>query len=128
MTTNGDDLELELDARCRVARFDACQSLYVTVECPRRDFGATVQDGIDQGVVDEDVLVLSLHHVVALRPQDGHVTVHVDGPFVTDSFEHRVDDDDGTGSTDAGAAESSEESNIDDRREIQRETSLCHNR
>ena len=32
---------------------------------------------LKQGIVDEDVLILSLDHVVPLGPQTRHVTIHV---------------------------------------------------
>ena len=49
--------------------------------------------------MDKYILVLCLDHVVALRPQAGHVTVHVHGALVLDPLQHRVYDDEGTGST-----------------------------
>ncbi len=48
--------------------------------------------------MDEDVLVLGLDHVVALGAQAGHVTVHVHRLLVLHPLQHRVDDDEGTGS------------------------------
>ena len=41
----------------------------------------------------EDVLVLRLDHVVALRPQAGHVTVYVDHVLVFHFVQHRIYDD-----------------------------------
>ena len=74
---------------------------------------------LEQGVVYEDVLVLGLHHVVPLRPQAGHVPVHVhldehindDDPdrwrahrlLVLHPLEHGVDHDEGAGPAHAGA-------------------------
>ena len=48
----------------------------------------------------EDVLVFRLHHVVALRSQTRHVAVHVNTALMFDSFEHRIDDDEGASATD----------------------------
>jgi hypothetical protein len=104
VATDGTDLEFEFDAGGRVSGLDARQSLYVAVKCPRRDLGAAVEHGVDQCIVDEDVLVLGLYHIVALRPQNGHVTVYVNSPLVPDALEHGIDDDDGTSATDSGAA------------------------
>ena len=49
--------------------------------------------------MDKYVLILCLNHVVTLRPQARHVTVHVDSALVLDPLQHRVDDDEGTGSS-----------------------------
>jgi hypothetical protein len=53
---------------------------------------AAYQDGLKQGLVDEDVLVLRLDHVVSLCAQASHVTVDVDGLFVFQTFQHRIND------------------------------------
>ena len=58
----------------------------------RRDLSIAGLDGLEQRVVDEDVLVLRLDHVVALGAQTRHVAVDVDRSFVFDAFQHRVDD------------------------------------
>ena len=46
------------------------------------------QNGLKQGLVDEDVLVLRLDHVVSLCAQASHVTVDVDGLLVFQSLQH----------------------------------------
>ena len=43
--------------------------------------------------MDEDVLVLRLHHVVALRAQTRHVTIDIDRAHVLEALQHRVDHD-----------------------------------
>ena len=50
------------------------------------------QNGLKQGLVDEDVLVLRLDHVVSLCAQASHVTVDVDGLLVFQSLQHGIDD------------------------------------
>ena len=65
------------------------------------------QHGLEQGVVDEDVLVLGLDHVVPLGPEAGHVTVNVDGLLVLEPLEHGVDDDEGASPANPGTAISS---------------------
>ena len=97
------DLELEFHAGDRVTRQALAQLLYLQVEIARRYLRVARLDGLEDGVVYEDVLVLGLDHVVALRAQAGHVAVDVDGPNVLDPLEHRVDDDERSGATDAGA-------------------------
>jgi len=86
------DLELERHAGNGVAGLDARQPLYVREEIARRDLGVARLDRLDERVVDEDVLVLGLYHVVALWAQTRHVTVDVQRLLVFDALEHRVDD------------------------------------
>ena len=52
----------------------------------------------------EDILVLSLDHVVPLSPQTGHMTVHIHRLLVLHPLQHGVDDDEGPGAADPGAA------------------------
>ena len=52
----------------------------------------------------EDILVLSLDHVVPLGPETGHVAVHVHCLLVLHPLQHGVDDDEGPGAADPGAA------------------------
>ena len=63
------------------------------VQMPRRDLRVARLDSLEQRVVDEDVLVLCLHHVIALRTQTRYVTVDVDRSLVFHAFQHRVDHD-----------------------------------
>ena len=50
------------------------------------DFRVAGKDGFGQGVVDENVLVFRLHHVIPLRAQTRHVTVDVDGFVVFEAL------------------------------------------
>ena len=52
----------------------------------------------------EDVLILSLDHVVPLSPQTGDVAVHVHRLLVLHPLQHGVDDDEGPGAADPRAA------------------------
>lgn len=54
--------------------------------------------------MDEDVLVLRLDHVVALRSEARHVTVDVEHVVVLESVEHCVDDNERSGPADTSAA------------------------
>ena len=56
--------------------------------------------------MDEDVLVLGLYHVVALRAETRHVAVDVDAALVLDALQHRVDDDEGARAAHASAVTS----------------------
>jgi len=53
----------------------------------------SAQYRFEDGIVDEDVLVLGLHHVVTLRAQARHVTIDIDRLLVSDPLQHGVDDD-----------------------------------
>ena len=74
------------------------------MERARRNLRVSARHRFQHGVVDEDVLVFRLDHVVALRPEARHVTVHVDRVLVAQAFQHRVDDDEGARPTHSGAA------------------------
>ena len=74
------------------------------VEMASRDLCVARLDGLEQGVVDEDILVLGLYHVVALGSQARHMAVDVDSSLVFDALQHRVDHDERTGPADTGTA------------------------
>ena len=63
------------------------------VEIASGNFSRAALHRLENSVVDENVLVLRLYHVVTLRAQARHVTVDIDRPLVSDPFQHRVDDD-----------------------------------
>ena len=65
--------------------------------------GFSYHDGLQKSFVNEYVLVLRLHHVVPLRAEAGDVAVDVDGLLVLQTLQHRVDDDESSGTTDSGA-------------------------
>jgi len=60
------DLKFELNAGARLAHVYTAEPLKMSVETASEDLGVTGLDGLDERVVDEDVLVLGLYHVVAL--------------------------------------------------------------
>jgi len=63
------------------------------VEIASWNFRISAEDRLEHGIVNEDVLVLGLHHVVTLRAQTRHVTIDIDRLLVSDPLQHRVDDD-----------------------------------
>jgi len=77
------------------------QPLYVRVEIARGYLSGSTLDGLEHGVVYENILVLGLHHVVTLCAQARHVTIDVDRLLVSDPLQHRVDDDERPRATDA---------------------------
>jgi hypothetical protein len=62
------------------------EPLYVSVQVASRDFGVSGLDGLQNGIVYEDVLVLGLDHVVALRSKARHVTVDIDSLVLPDAL------------------------------------------
>lgn len=101
--TSVSNLKLSLHAAAAVGKW-LREFLYVRVEVPRRDLRVARLHGLKEGIVDEDVLVLGLDHVVALGAEARHVAVDVDRPLVFDAFQHRVDDDERTRTTDSRAS------------------------
>jgi len=97
------DLELEFNSGARLRNVHAAESLQMRVQTASGDLGVAALYGVDECVVDEDVLVLGLHHVVALRAETRHVTVHVERPLVFGALQHRVDDDHRSSATHSGA-------------------------
>ena len=93
--------KLSLDAGGCVGQAAFAQPLYMREEVARRYLGRAALDRLEHGVVHEDVLVLRLHHVVALRAQARHVTVDVDRLLVSDPLQHGVDDDERPRAADA---------------------------
>jgi hypothetical protein len=67
------------------------------------DVGFFAGDGLDQSVVNENVLFFGLHQKVALRTDVAQETEHVDAFFVLDLLEHGVQDDVGARATNTGA-------------------------
>ena len=61
--------------------------------------------GFQHGIMNEDVLVLRLNHVVALGAQARHVTIDIDGVDVLETLQHRVDHDECACPTHASTAE-----------------------
>ena len=104
------DLKLGLHATTAVGQ-RLGEFLYVGVEMSSRDLSVSRLDGLEEGVVDEDVLVLRLNHVVALCTQARHVAVDVDGPLMLHALQHRVDDDERTRSADAGTSHRTDNNN-----------------
>jgi len=57
------------------------------------NLGIATEHRLQDGIVNKDILVLGLHHVVTLRAQARHVTIDIDRLLVSDPLQHRVDDD-----------------------------------
>ena len=103
-TCHTSDLELQLHAGDGLPGLWLRQLLDVSGQVAGRNLCVAALDGLQQGVVDEDVLVFCLHHVVALCTQAGHVTVNVHSLLVLDAFQHGVDDDESSRAAHAGTA------------------------
>lgn len=66
--------------------------------------GGATRGSLQQGLMDEDVLVLCLHHVVALGAHARHVAVDVHGLLMLDPLQHGIDDNEAAGSAHASTA------------------------
>lgn len=97
-------LELQLHAGDILSGLNLRQPLDVGVQVPGGDLGVAAGHGLQQRIVNEDVLVLGLDHVVPLGTHQCDVTVDVDGLLVLDSLCHGVNHNEA-----AGAAHSSTE-------------------
>ena len=86
-------LELQLHAGDILSRFNLRQPLDVGVQVPGGDLGVPAGHGLQQRVMNEDVLVLRLDHVVPLGAHQRDMAVDVDGLLVLDSLRHGVDHD-----------------------------------
>lgn len=82
---------------------DLCQPLYVGVQVSGRDLGVPTGHSLEQCVVDEDVLVLRLNHVVPLGAHQRHMAVDVNGLFMLDSLRHGVNDNEAACAAHSGA-------------------------
>lgn len=95
-------LELQLHAGDVLPALHLGQLLHVWVQTPGGHLGVPAGHGLQQGLVDEAVLVLRLHHVVPLWAHQGHMTVDVHGALVSNAFQHGVDDDEAASTTNTG--------------------------
>lgn len=84
-------LELQLHAGHILPWFDLRQPLNVGVQVPSRDLCISAGHSLQQCIVDEDVLVLCLDHVVPLGAHQCNMAVDVNGLLVLDSLCHGVD-------------------------------------
>uniref|UniRef100_A0A8W7NYZ1 Uncharacterized protein n=1 Tax=Anopheles coluzzii TaxID=1518534 RepID=A0A8W7NYZ1_ANOCL len=76
--------------------------LDVIVQAAGGHLRTAADDRLQQRIVDEDVLILRLYHVVALRSQTRHVPVDVDRFLVLHALEHGIDHDVATGAAHSG--------------------------
>lgn len=99
----GAHLELQLHAGHVLSWLDLRQPLDVRVKVPGRDFGVPAGHSLQQRVMNEDVLVLRLDHVVPLGAHQRDVAVHVHRLLLLDPLGHGVDDNEATGATNSSA-------------------------
>lgn len=92
-------LELQLHAGDILSWFDLRQSLDVGVQVPCGDLGVPAGHSLQQCIVNEDVLVLRLNHVVPLGAHQRDVAVDVDGLLMLYSLRHGVDHDEAARAT-----------------------------
>lgn len=73
-------------------RFCLHQLLDVIVQIPGSHFCVPTDYGLEDGIVDEDVLILRLNHVISLCPQTSHMPIDIDCLLVLHPLQHRVND------------------------------------
>lgn len=108
---NGSHLELQLHAGDILPWLNLRQPLDVGVQVPCGNLCVPAGHSLQQRVVNEDVLVLRLDHVVPLGAHQRDVTVDIDGLLVLDSLRHGVDDDEATCATHSSAEQGEEQRN-----------------
>ena len=101
-------LELQLHGgeglpRCTLGKF-----LDVAEQAAGGDLRAATGRGLQQGLVDEDVLVLRLDHVVPGRAHAGHMTVDVHRLLVLDPLQHGFYDNEAAGPAHSRAEDTAE--------------------
>lgn len=99
------NLEFQLHCSNALAWWHLGQLLDVSKEVACRHLGIATCGCLQQGLVDEDVLVLCLHHVVALRAHARHVAVDVHSLLMLHPLQHSINDNEATSSAHASTAE-----------------------
>lgn len=92
-------LELQLHAGDILSWLNLSQPLDVGVEVSCGDLGVPAGHSLQQCIMNEDVLVLCLDHVIPLGTHQRDVTIDVDGLLVLDSLCHGVDHDEAASAT-----------------------------
>lgn len=90
-------LELQLHGSDRLAGRGLGEFLDVCVQVAGQHLSVAAGGGLQQRLVDEDVLVLGLDHVVPLGTHARHVAIDVHGLLVLHAFQHGVDHDEAAG-------------------------------
>lgn len=85
-------LEFQLHAGHILSWLDLRQPLDVGVKIPRRDFSVSAGHSLQQRVMNKDVLILGLDHVVPLGAHQCDMAVHVKCLLVLDPLSHGIDD------------------------------------
>lgn len=89
-------LEFQLHCSNALAWWHLGQLLDVSKEVACKHLGIATRGCLQQGLVDEDVLVLRLHHVVALGAHARHVAIDVHGLLMLHPLQHGIDDNEAT--------------------------------
>lgn len=93
------NLELHLHARDIFSWLYLRQPLDVGVEVPGRHLCVPAGHRFQKCIVNEDVLVLCLDHVVPLGAHQRHMAVDVDGLLMFDTLRHGINYDEATSPT-----------------------------
>jgi len=101
----GAHLELQLHGGDRLSGRRLAQLLDVGVEVAGGHLRVAAGGRLQQRLVDEDVLVLRLHHVVPLGAHARHVAVDVHRLLVLHALQHGLDHDQAARAAHAGAGQ-----------------------
>ena len=99
---NNSHLELQLHAGDVLSWFYLRQPLDVGIQVPSGDLSGPAGHSLQQCIMNEDVLVLCLDHVVPLGAHQRDMTVDIDGLLVLDSLRHGIDHDEAACATHSG--------------------------
>lgn len=71
-------------------RFRLWQSLDVGVKVPSRNLCVAAGNGLQQRIINKDVLLLCLHHVVSLRSHQSHMTINIYRLLLLHTLQHGI--------------------------------------
>ncbi len=89
--TKGTYLKLQFHGGHSLSRRDLGEFLDVSVQVSGWDFCVPTCCSFQQGLMDEYVLILCLHHIVPLSSHAGHMTVNVHQFLVFHPLQHGLD-------------------------------------
>lgn len=75
------------------------QSLDVGVKVSCRNLCVAAGNGLQQRIINKDVLLLCLHHVVSLRSHQSHMTINIYRLLLLHTFQHGINHNEAARST-----------------------------
>jgi hypothetical protein len=84
----------------------------MSVQVSSWNFSVSALDGLQYGIMYEDVLVLGLDHVVSLRSKARHMTIDIDSFVLSDALQHGINNNVGSRAADASTTIIFHENNL----------------